>query len=66
MIHPYKLYREDKEFESMDYINGTLEICTFYQGRPHGIALINYTDYDNKTLSFWGVGVFNRGELHNG
>jgi hypothetical protein len=43
----------------------TLEMCTFYKGLPHGIALIAYTDPENKYLSFRGVGVFVHGQLNN-
>ncbi len=42
-----------------------LEICTLYKGIPHGIAVISYTDPNNKIRSFRGVGIFNNGELHN-
>jgi hypothetical protein len=58
MVHPYKLYLSDKAIENMDYISVTLEICTFYKGLPHGIALIAYTDPERKDYSFRGVGVF--------
>ncbi len=43
----------------------TLEICTFYKGIPHGIALINYTEPGNIYDSFRGVGVFQNGKLHD-
>ncbi len=36
-----------------------------YNGVPHGIALINYTDPERENLSFRGVGVFHHGHLHN-
>jgi hypothetical protein len=49
----------------MDYISATLEICTFYKGLPHGIALIAYTDPERKHNSFRGVGVFYHGQLNN-
>jgi hypothetical protein len=43
----------------------TVEMCTFYQGLPHGIALIAYTDPDSTYYSFRGVGVFFHGKLNN-
>jgi hypothetical protein len=43
----------------------TLEICTLYNGLPHGIAIITYTDPDDNYDSFRGVGVFVHGQLHN-
>jgi hypothetical protein len=42
-----------------------LEICTFYKGLPHGIALIAYTDPKSKMNSFRGLGVFYHGQLNN-
>jgi hypothetical protein len=49
----------------MEYICVTLEICTLYQGVPHGISIIKYTDSEGKWQSFHGLGIFNRGVLHN-
>ena len=49
----------------MDQIQATLQICTLYNGVPHGLAVIQYTDPKNKWNSFVGVGVFNHGQLHN-
>ena len=49
----------------MEQIEATLQICTLYNGVPHGLAVIQYTDPENKDLSFVGVGVFNHGQLHN-
>ncbi len=49
----------------MAQISVTLEMCTLYKGVPHGIASINYTDPEDKELSFRGVGVFHHGQLHN-
>ena len=49
----------------MDYITATLELCTLYKGVPHGLALITYTDPNDKRQSFRGVGVFFDGHLHN-
>ncbi len=49
----------------MDYITVTLELCTLYQGVPHGIALINNTDPKNSADSFRGLGIFHHGHLHN-
>ncbi len=43
----------------------TLEICTLYKGVPHGIAILNYIDPDEKYKSFRGVGIFDHGQLHN-
>ena len=39
-----------------------LEICTLYNGLPHGIAIISKEKQQN---AFRGVGVFNHGKLHN-
>jgi hypothetical protein len=36
-----------------------------YNGVPHGLAVIQYTDPESKWNSFVGVGVFNHGQLHN-
>jgi len=49
----------------MIQIRVTLEMCTLYKGVPHGIAYINYTDPEDESLSFRGVGVFHHGKLHN-
>ena len=49
----------------MDQIEATLQICTLYNGVPHGLAVIQYTDPEDKFYSFVGVGVFNHGQLHN-
>ena len=65
MLHPYKLYNEDKSIESMDQIIVTIEMGTLYKDLPHGIAVINYIDPKDKSLSFKGVGVFHHGKLHN-
>ena len=43
----------------------TLEICTLFNGLPHGLAIIQYTHPSIKGYSFRGVGVFNNGQLHN-
>ena len=65
MLHPCNYYEEDKDLESMRQIEATLQICTLYNGVPHGLAVIQYTDPENKWNSFVGVGVFNHGQLHN-
>ena len=49
----------------MDQIQAILQDCTLYNGVPHGLAVIQYTDPENKWNSFVGVGVFNHGQLHN-
>ena len=49
----------------MAQISVTLEMCTLYKGVPHGIAIINYTDPEDKYYSFRGAGVFHYGKLHN-
>ena len=49
----------------MEQIEATLQICTLYNGVPHGLAIIQYTDPEDKWNSFVGVGVFNHGQLHN-
>jgi hypothetical protein len=41
-------------------------MCILYKGKPTGLAVLQYTDPDDKGLSFEGVGVFTDGELHNG
>ena len=43
----------------------SLEICTLYNGLPHGIAIIQCTNIESDGLSFRGVGVFDNGKLHN-
>jgi hypothetical protein len=43
----------------------TVEMCTFYKGLPHGIALISYTEPHDRRSSFRGVGVFYHGQLNN-
>jgi hypothetical protein len=43
----------------------TIEMCTFYKGLPHGIALIAYTDPNSERNSFRGVGDFVHGQLNN-
>ena len=65
MVHPFIYYEDDTAIEAMKQITVTLEICTFYNGIPHGIAIIQYTDPDDDYLSFVGLGVFNHGQLHN-
>ena len=40
-------------------------MCTLFKGVPSGLALIQYTDPDDKFLSFKGVGIFNDGILTN-
>jgi hypothetical protein len=65
MVHPYKFYDKDTPIEDMEYISVTLEIFTLYNGLPHGIAIITYTDPDDRGYSFRGVGVFVHGQLHN-
>ncbi len=59
------MYDEDTAIESMDLVEVTLSICTLFNGVPHGLAIIRYTDPDYKFLSFTGVGMFNNGRLHN-
>ena len=65
MVHPFREYYNDTPVEKMDKISVTLEICTLYNGLPHGIAIIQYKDPENNFDSFRGVGVFNHGQLHN-
>jgi hypothetical protein len=40
-------------------------MCTLYNGLPHGIARIAYTDPEDIFYSFRGVGVFVHGQLNN-
>jgi hypothetical protein len=49
----------------MDKISVTLEICTLYNGLPHGLALIKYKPINSKDDSFRGIGVFYNGILHD-
>ena len=49
----------------MKLIEVNLEICTLFKGVPTGLALIQYRCPQNKCLSFKGVGIFNKGKLHN-
>jgi hypothetical protein len=49
----------------MDQIEVNLEICTLFKGEPYGLAIIQYEDPQDKSLSFKGIGVFNNGKLHN-
>ena len=49
----------------MEKIVVTLEICTLYKGVPSGLSLIQFTDPNDKELSFKGVGVFNYGKLNS-
>jgi hypothetical protein len=65
MVYPIGLYYNDTAIKDMEKIEATLEICTLYKGVPHGIAIIQYTDPNNKWCSFRGAGVFNNGKLHN-
>ena len=64
MVHPFREYYNDTPVEKMDKISVTLEICTLYNGLPHGIAIIQYKDPE-KYYSFRGVGMFDHGELQN-
>jgi hypothetical protein len=48
----------------MDKIEVTLEICTLYKGIPYGLAIIKYSNPNDKFNSFKGVGVFNQGKLN--
>ena len=45
-------------------IKSILEICTTYKGVSYGPALIKYKDPKDKSISFKGVGNFNKGKLH--
>jgi hypothetical protein len=47
MVHPVSLIPIE--------IEATLELCTVYNGVPHGLAIINY---DEAHLKFKGIGVF--------
>jgi hypothetical protein len=63
IVHPFSPYGIEKSISEMYNIEVTLEICTVYKGIPYGLAIIKYTDPDNNTLSFKGVGVFNQGNI---
>ena len=65
IVHPYKDYEQDTRIEEMEQISVTLEICTLFNGLPHGIAIITYTNPESNYDSFRGVGVFVNGKLHN-
>jgi hypothetical protein len=41
-------------------------MCTLFKDKPYGLALIQYTDEEEKLWSFEGVGVFTDGKLHLG
>lgn len=49
----------------MEEIEVNLEICTLYKGVPYGLAIISYTDNDDPSFSFKGVGIFRDGKFHN-
>ena len=57
MLHP--LRPNEPEIEA------TLDICILWKGVPHGLAIIQYKDPENSWYSFRGIGVFNRGQLHD-
>lgn len=59
------MYTKDTKLENMRWIEATLEMCTLYKGVPYGLALISYSHFTDKTLTFRGIGVFNEGKLHN-
>jgi hypothetical protein len=42
-----------------------LEICTLFKGVPTGFAIIHYVDPKETMKSFKGIGIFNKGKLHN-
>ena len=64
IIHPTEKYRKNTDFEEMQKIEVTLELCTIYKNKPFGPAIIIYTDCKNNDYSFKGAGVFNEnGEL---
>ena len=65
MVHPCREYKNDTPVEKMDKISVTLEICTLYNGLPHGIAIVQNNDPKSQYYSFRGVGVFDHGELQN-
>jgi hypothetical protein len=64
MVHPYKDEDEDTDIDEMEQITVTLELCTLYNGLPHGIAVISHSN-ENEYDSFRGLGVFVHGKLHN-
>jgi hypothetical protein len=49
----------------MKLIEVNLEICTLFKGEPTGLAIIHYVDPKNTMKSFKGIGIFNKGKLHN-
>ena len=50
----------------MTMVEVTLEMCAFYKEKPTGLALIKYSNPDDRLISFTGIGIFNEGKLHNG
>ena len=46
----------------MKKITVRLDICTLYNGLPHGIAFFSHID---SPFSFRGLGMFVHGKLHN-
>lgn len=64
IVHPYKSYNYQTSIENMTKIEVTLQLCTFYRGVSFGLTLIRYKDPQSKSLSFKGIGVFNKGKLH--
>ena len=65
IVNPIGAYESGTEIEEMEEIEVNLEICTLYRGEPHGLAIISFKNPEDKRKSFKGVGVFNRGKLHN-
>ena len=66
MVDPFKVYDKDTAIEEMDQLDVTLQICTLYQGLPHGLAFIHYIPLtEHGSYSFKGLGVFFQGKLHN-
>jgi hypothetical protein len=66
IVNPISVNNPPKPVEDMPKREVTLKLCTLLKGVPYGPAYIEYTDPDNKGLSFDGVGVFTEERLHLG
>ena len=66
IVHPSRKYEKDTPIEEMDQIEVNLKICTLLKGVPHGLDIIEYTEYFVDAFEqFLGLGLFNHGQLNN-
>ncbi len=49
----------------MKKIKVNFKMVVLKNGLPHGLALIEYKNPNNKNLSFSGIGIFDQGVLNN-